>query len=60
MTVAKKQAIEAVAAESIEDSYPLSPLQQGILFHSLYDKEPVVDEKGKRVKHFQWLVQAAD
>ncbi|WP_175918213.1 non-ribosomal peptide synthetase [Burkholderia contaminans] len=28
------------AANDIEDSYPLSSLQQGILFHSLYDLDP--------------------
>ncbi len=27
----------------IEDSYPLSPMQQGMLFHSLYDEQSGVD-----------------
>ncbi|WP_194791292.1 amino acid adenylation domain-containing protein [Pseudomonas sp. UFMG81] len=27
-------------ARDIEDLYPLSPMQQGMLFHSLYDDEP--------------------
>ncbi|WP_323114777.1 non-ribosomal peptide synthetase [Pseudomonas guariconensis] len=29
-----------LAARDIEDLYPLSPMQQGMLFHSLYDDEP--------------------
>ncbi|MBA5828019.1 hypothetical protein H3259_25595, partial [Escherichia coli] len=28
------------AWDDIEDSYPLSSLQQGILFHALYDLDP--------------------
>ncbi|MDW9406369.1 AMP-binding protein, partial [Pseudomonas soli] len=28
-----------VAADNIEDIYPLSPMQQGMLFHSLYQQE---------------------
>ena len=28
------------SAENIEDIYPLSPMQQGILFHTLYASEP--------------------
>ncbi|MEG1082572.1 MAG: condensation domain-containing protein, partial [Pseudomonas sp.] len=30
----------ALPASAIEDLYPLSPMQQGMLFHSLYDEEP--------------------
>ncbi|QNI03770.1 non-ribosomal peptide synthase/polyketide synthase [Halomonas sp. SH5A2] len=30
-----------VAADQLADLYPLSPLQQGILFHSLYDDQDV-------------------
>ncbi|TDF82583.1 non-ribosomal peptide synthetase [Pseudomonas sp. H9] len=30
----------ALPATVIEDIYPLSPMQQGMLFHSLYDDEP--------------------
>ena len=30
-------------ADSIEDSYPLSPMQQGMLFHSLYARDPGVN-----------------
>jgi len=29
-----------LAARDIEDLYPLSPMQQGMLFHSLHDDEP--------------------
>ena len=29
--------------EDIEDVYPLTPLQQGMLFHALYDAQPGVD-----------------
>jgi len=28
-----------MAARKLEDVYPLSPLQEGILFHSLYSQE---------------------
>src|SRR6185295_461714 len=28
-----------MASKSIEDAYPLSPMQEGILFHSLYTQE---------------------
>ncbi|HEX8087723.1 MAG TPA: condensation domain-containing protein, partial [Blastocatellia bacterium] len=34
---------EELSANSIEDSYPLSPMQQGMLFHSLYDPNPGVN-----------------
>jgi surfactin family lipopeptide synthetase C len=34
---------EGLHADSIEDSYPLSPMQQGMLFHSLYDRRPGVN-----------------
>jgi amino acid adenylation domain-containing protein len=33
---AQKSIPEALNADSIEDSYPLSPMQQGMLFHNLY------------------------
>ncbi|WP_317847587.1 non-ribosomal peptide synthetase [Pseudomonas sp. HTZ2] len=29
-----------LVARDVEDLYPLSPMQQGMLFHSLYDDEP--------------------
>ncbi|MEN2470509.1 amino acid adenylation domain-containing protein [Burkholderia sp. GS2Y] len=32
--------VQNTAWDDIEDSYPLSSLQQGILFHSLYDLDP--------------------
>ncbi|WP_230684381.1 amino acid adenylation domain-containing protein [Burkholderia cepacia] len=32
--------VQDTAWDDIEDSYPLSSLQQGILFHSLYDLDP--------------------
>ncbi|WP_342706338.1 amino acid adenylation domain-containing protein [Burkholderia arboris] len=32
--------VQDAAWDNIEDSYPLSSLQQGILFHSLYDLDP--------------------
>ena len=28
---------------TLEDSYPLSPMQQGMLFHALYVAQPGVD-----------------
>lgn len=34
---------EPLPTGHVEESYPLSPLQQGMLFHSLYGKEPGVD-----------------
>ena len=29
-----------LVARDVEDLYPLSPMQQGMLFHSLYDDQP--------------------
>src|ERR1044071_4748547 len=31
-----------MAAKNIEDAYTLSPMQEGLLFHSLYDQKDVV------------------
>ncbi|WP_162603898.1 non-ribosomal peptide synthetase, partial [Streptomyces sp. CS014] len=33
-----QQALDALAADSVEDVHPLSPLQQGILFHGMLDE----------------------
>ncbi|WP_426205167.1 non-ribosomal peptide synthase/polyketide synthase [Pseudomonas sp. TWP3-1] len=49
-----------VAAQRIEDIYPLAPMQQGILFHSLYDADAsayvyqmLLDIEGLDVARFQ-------
>src|ERR1041384_997395 len=42
-TVEQKRLIEPSAAGSMVDSYPLSPLQQGMLFHALFGQQPGVD-----------------
>jgi amino acid adenylation domain-containing protein len=34
---------ESLSAAPVEDSYPLSPMQQGMLFHSLYSQNPGVN-----------------
>src|SRR5580704_7506899 len=41
-------------ANNIEDIYPLSPMQQGILFHTLYAAEP-----GKYVIQIGWTLRGA-
>ncbi|MEK6283892.1 MAG: amino acid adenylation domain-containing protein, partial [Acidobacteriota bacterium] len=41
-------------AKDIEDIYPLSPMQQGMLFHSLY-----APNSGVYVNNFSWTVQGA-
>ncbi|MGI4836841.1 MAG: non-ribosomal peptide synthase/polyketide synthase [Janthinobacterium lividum] len=55
-----------IAAADIEDLYPLSPMQQGMLFHSLYEQESGdyinqtrVDVAGLDVERFQRAWQAA-
>ena len=39
----QKQICEGADAEFVEESYPLSPMQQGMLFHSLYAKQSGVN-----------------
>ncbi|MFD8689681.1 amino acid adenylation domain-containing protein [Streptomyces sp. NPDC059651] len=44
LTEEERTSIDAVFASSghrVEDVYPLSPLQQGLLFHALYDEERI-------------------
>ncbi|WP_412765391.1 non-ribosomal peptide synthase/polyketide synthase [Pseudomonas sp. NGC7] len=55
-----------VAAASIADVYPLSPMQQGMLFHTLYDQQAGnyinqlrVDVEGLDVLRFKQAWQAA-
>src|SRR5690606_18452992 len=55
-----------VAASQIGDIYPLSPMQQGMLFHTLYDREGGdyinqvrVDVDGLDVERFRAAWQAA-
>jgi amino acid adenylation domain-containing protein/non-ribosomal peptide synthase protein (TIGR01720 family) len=54
-----------VAAEQIADMYPLSPIQQGMLFHTLYEQHSGdyinqlrVDVQGLDVERFQQAWQA--
>ncbi|MBJ9978442.1 amino acid adenylation domain-containing protein, partial [Pseudomonas sp. S30] len=56
----------ALPAAEIEDLYPLSPMQQGMLFHSLYAQEAGhyinqlrVDVRGLDVERFRGAWQAA-
>ncbi|WP_287815300.1 condensation domain-containing protein, partial [Pseudomonas sp.] len=56
----------AIPASQIEDLYPLSPMQQGMLFHALYEQgsghyinQMRVDVKGLDVDRFQAAWQAA-
>ncbi|HVG21767.1 MAG TPA: amino acid adenylation domain-containing protein [Blastocatellia bacterium] len=39
----QREISESSNADSIGDSYPLSPMQQGMLFHSLYARNPGVN-----------------
>src|SRR5438034_658124 len=43
MTASDPGARTSVAPEVIEDVYPLSPMQQGMLFHSLYHPGSGID-----------------
>src|SRR5262245_45155545 len=43
-----------MSAEQIEDIYPLSPMQAGMLFHSLY-----APQSGVYVGQFFWKIQGA-
>ncbi|MCO8165754.1 amino acid adenylation domain-containing protein, partial [Pseudomonas sp. 21LCFQ010] len=55
-----------ISARDIEDIYPLSPMQQGMLFHTLYQQEAGdyinqmrVDVRGLEVQRFRQAWQAA-
>ncbi|SCX53462.1 non-ribosomal peptide synthase domain TIGR01720/amino acid adenylation domain-containing protein [Pseudomonas sp. NFACC32-1] len=56
----------AVAPGQVEDIYPLSPMQQGMLFHTLYEQQAGnyinqlrVDVEGLQVERFRQAWQAA-
>ncbi|MGA9771366.1 MAG: amino acid adenylation domain-containing protein [Blastocatellia bacterium] len=42
-TISNTPLAEAARPHNVEDSYPLSPIQQGMVFHSIYDRHSGVE-----------------